>query len=150
MIELKTSQMLEDTFSEGEMIGCYEQIQDLCIQFALNPETASENWPPQRVIYSQIAAFEGDKVVGAAMLVVDQNEDAVFDDDLQTAHIWGMGVLPSYRTSFLIRSLEDALLADGAGGIDADFITAEDGRQLPNPYSNIDSVMSQMARHLQS
>lgn len=121
--------------SGGDPVARREAMQELFFDYPVCPEETDEDWPEDRELYSEMVVVDGPRLVGTAMLVVDpERED-------RPARIWGMGVLPEYRTDFVVRTLEEALI--NAGYLDPAyaFIEATDGMLVPNPYSDMPGLM---------
>ncbi len=115
----------------GEAIARREAIQDMFFDHPICPDETAEDWPEDRELYAEMVVVDQDRLVACAMLVVDpERED-------RPARIWGMGVLPSYQTDFLIRTLEEALI--NAACLDAayPFVEVTDGMLVPNPNADL-------------
>lgn len=136
MLEIRKAIGPENWVSEGNAVLRREAMQDLFLDQPLRPEQTEEDWPEDRALHAEMVVIDGEKLVATAMLVVDRERGNC------PARIWGMGVLPSYRTSFLIETLEDALLKEGAFEIDQEYIEGHDGRLIPNPYLDFDTVIA--------
>ncbi|WP_417241507.1 hypothetical protein [Celeribacter sp.] len=136
MLELHKAIGPDSWVSGGRAIARREAMQDLFFDHPERPEQTDEDWPDDRCLHSEMVITDGDKLVATAMLVVDENRGDC------PARIWGMGILPSYRTEFIVQSLEEALLRDGAFEIDQDFIEGADGRLIPNPYVDFEMMLS--------
>mgnify|MGYP003868637065 CR=1 FL=1 len=117
--------------SEADPVARREAMQELFFDHPVCPEETGEDWPEDRELYAEMVVVEGERLVGTAMLVVDpERED-------RPARIWGMGVLPEFRTDFVIRTLEEALITAGYLDPAYPFIEATDGMLVPNPYSDM-------------
>ncbi|WP_417248012.1 hypothetical protein [Celeribacter sp.] len=138
MLEIRKAIGPGNWLSEGDAIDRRAAMEDL---FYAHPECADqlgEDWPEDRVLHSELVIVEGDTLVATGMLVVDR------DRAEGPARIWGMGILPAYRTDFLVKSLEEALLRDGAVDIEHDVIEGSDGRMIPNPYGEFEMIMGDL------
>ena len=124
--------------SGGDAIARRAAMRGLFIDYAERPDQLLEDWPEGRALHAEMVVVSGDKLVGTGMLVVDRDRADC------PARIWGMAFDPQYRTDFLVFSLEEALLKDGAFEIDHEFIEGADGRLVPNPYADFDSLFSNL------
>ncbi|NIY80226.1 MULTISPECIES: GNAT family N-acetyltransferase [unclassified Celeribacter] len=117
--------------SAGNPLERREAIQELFFDHPVCPDDTAEDWPEDRELYAEMVVVKGESLVGTAMLVVDP------DREDRPARIWGMGVLPEFRTDFVIRTLEEALITAGYLDPAYPFIEATDGMLVPNPYSDM-------------
>lgn len=138
MLEIRKAIGPGNWLSEGDAIARRAAMQDLFYACPESPEQLGEDWPEQRVLHSEMVVVSGDTLVATAMLVVDSERAE------GPARIWGMGVLPAYRTDFLVQTLEEALLRDGAVDIEHDLIEGSDGRLIPNPYGDFEMMMDEL------
>lgn len=117
--------------SVGDPLERREAMQELFFDHPVCPDDTAEDWPEDRELYAEMVVVQGERLVGTAMLVVDpERED-------RPARIWGMGILPEFRTDFVIRTLEEALIAAGYLDPAYPFIEATDGMLVPNPYAEM-------------
>jgi hypothetical protein len=126
----------ENWISEGDVVARREAIQDVFFDHPLRPEHTEEEWPEDREVFSEMVVLDGPRLVGTAMLVVDPERE-----DLQV-RVFGMGILPEYRTDFLVHTLEDTLIKDSELEDHFPFIEGADGRIITNPAMDIEGVPS--------
>jgi len=120
--------------SGGDVVERRESMQELFFDHPVCPEETEEDWPDDRQLYAEMVVVEGERLIGTAMLVVDpERED-------RPARIWGMGVLPAFRTDFIIQTLEETLIRAAHLDPAYPFIEATDGALVPNPYSDIEGL----------
>lgn len=139
MLEIRPAIGPESWVSGEHALARREAMQALFFDYAERPEQTGEDWPEDRALHAEMVVIDpngmgGERIVGTGMLVVDHDRADC------PARIWGMGVLPSYRTDFVVKTLEEALLHDGACGIEQEYIEGADGRLIPNPYAQFDAI----------
>nr|WP_319250329.1 GNAT family N-acetyltransferase [uncultured Celeribacter sp.] len=134
MLEILHAIGPDNWVSGGDVVARREAMQELFFDHPVCPEETEEDWPEDRQLYSEMVVVDGNQLVGTAMLVVDpERED-------RPARIWGMGVLPEFRSEFLIRTLEEVLIQAAHLDPAYPFIEATDGALVPNPYSDIEGM----------
>lgn len=134
MLEIRKAIGPNNWVSEGNGIVRREAMQDLFFDHALRPEQTEEEWPEDRQLYSEMVLVDGARLLGTAMLVIDPERE---DTPLR---IFGVGLLPDYRSPFFVSALEEALIKDSLLDDSFPFIEGADGRLIVNPSAELEGI----------
>lgn len=118
--------------SGGDVVARRDAMQDLFFDYALRAEHLEEDWPDDRQLFSEMVLLDGERLVGTAMLVIDPERE-----DLQV-RVFGVGLLPEYRTDFIVHTLEETLIKDSQLEDHFPFIEGADGRVITNPALDLE------------
>ncbi|SEK68615.1 hypothetical protein [Pacificibacter marinus] len=140
MLEICKAIGPENWVSQGDAIARREAMQDIFFDYALCPEQTEEEWPEDRQLYSEMVVVDGSRLVGTAMLVLDPERE-----DIQL-RVFGVGLLPEYRTDFIISALEEQLIKDSYLDDSVPFIEGADGRLITNPAADIEGIPARPRR----
>jgi hypothetical protein len=120
--------------SGGDVVARRDAIQDLFFDHPLRPEHTEEEWPEDRQLFSEVVLLDDTRLVGTAMLVVDPERE-----DLQV-RVFGVGLLPDYRSDFIVRTMEEVLIKDSELEDHFPFIEGADGRVITNPAIEMEGL----------
>ncbi|MBU2935799.1 MULTISPECIES: hypothetical protein [Pacificibacter] len=134
MLEIRKAIGPDNWVSEGDVVERREAMQDLFYDHALCPSQTEEDWPDDRQLFSEMVVLDGSRVVGTAMLVLDPERE-----DIQL-RVFGVGLLPDYRTNFIITALEEQLITDSYLDDSIPFIEGADGRLITNPAADFEGL----------
>jgi hypothetical protein len=134
MLEIRKAVGPDNWVTEGDGVARREAMQDLFFDHALCPSQTEEEWPEDRQLYSEMVVLDGSRIVGTAMLVLDPERE-----DIQL-RVFGVGLLPEYRTDFIITALEEQLINDSYLDDSIPFIEGADGRLITNPLAEIEGL----------
>ncbi|RPE71045.1 hypothetical protein EDD53_0158 [Pacificibacter maritimus] len=134
MLEIRKAVGPDNWVTEGDGVARREAMQDLFFDHALCPSQTEEEWPEDRQLYSEMVVLDGPRVVGTAMLVLDPERE-----DIQL-RVFGVGLLPEYRTDFIITALEEQLIKDSYLDDSIPFIEGADGRLITNPLVEMEGL----------